>query len=98
MPFGVKSDPSFCAQKQRIRVRVSSFGTAGTVVFQGPQKQNVISMVIENADAAPPHLKDLLRLCVSLGVHGSLQFFALGLLSLLSSSFRKFCLRLDCSV
>ena len=31
MPFGVKSDPSFWAQKQRIRVRVSSFRTAETV-------------------------------------------------------------------
>ena len=31
MPFGVNSDPSFRAQKQRIRVRVSSFRTAGTV-------------------------------------------------------------------
>ena len=31
MPFGVNSDPSFRAQKQRIRVRVSSFGIAGTV-------------------------------------------------------------------
>ena len=31
VPFGVKSDPSFWAQKQRNRVRVSSFGTAGTV-------------------------------------------------------------------
>ena len=31
MPFGVNSDPSFQAQKQRIRVRVSSFRTAGTV-------------------------------------------------------------------
>ena len=34
MPFGVKSDRSFWAQKQRIRVRVSSFGTAGTVVWR----------------------------------------------------------------
>ena len=32
MPFGVNSDPSFRAQKQRFRVRVSSFRTAGTVV------------------------------------------------------------------
>ena len=31
MPFGVNSDPSFRAQKQRIRVRVSSFRTAETV-------------------------------------------------------------------
>ena len=31
MPFDVNSDPSFLTQKQRIRVRVSSFGTAGTV-------------------------------------------------------------------
>ena len=31
MPFGVNSDPSFRAQKRSIRVRVSSFRTAGTV-------------------------------------------------------------------
>ena len=31
MPFGVNSDPSFRAQKRRIRVRGSSFRTAGTV-------------------------------------------------------------------
>ena len=33
MPFGVNSDPSFRAQKRSIRVRVSSFRTAGTVVW-----------------------------------------------------------------
>ena len=33
MPFGVNSDPSFRAQKKNIRVRVSSFRTAETVVL-----------------------------------------------------------------
>ena len=33
MPFGVNSDPSFRAQKRSIRVRVSSFRTAGTVLI-----------------------------------------------------------------
>ena len=33
IPFGVNSDPSFRAQKRRIRVRVSSFRTAGTVLL-----------------------------------------------------------------
>ena len=32
VPFGVKSDPNFWAQKKRIRVRVSSFRTAETVL------------------------------------------------------------------
>ena len=35
-------------------------------------------VVIENADATPPHLDVLLRLGGSLAVHGSLQFFAFG--------------------
>jgi hypothetical protein len=47
-------------------------------------------MLIENADATPPHLDVLLRLGGSLGVRGSLQFFALGLLSLFSFNFEKF--------
>ena len=34
MPFGVNSDPSFRAQKRRIRVRVSSFRTAETVAVR----------------------------------------------------------------
>ena len=38
-------------------------------------------MYIENADATPPHLKFFLRLGSPDGVHGSLQFFAFGLLS-----------------
>ncbi len=33
VPFGVNSDPSFRAQKLRIRVRVSSFRTAETVMY-----------------------------------------------------------------
>ena len=33
MPFGVNSDPSVRPQKQRIRVRVLSFRTAGTVIL-----------------------------------------------------------------
>ena len=36
MPFGVNSDASFRAQKRSIRVRVSSFRTAGTVVSLTP--------------------------------------------------------------
>ena len=44
----------------------------------------LLLLFIENADATPPHLNVLVRLCGSLGVHGSLQFFALGLLSLFS--------------
>ena len=41
-------------------------------------------LLIESADATPPHLDVLLRLGGSLGMHGSLQFFAFGLLSLFS--------------
>jgi len=40
-----------------------------------------IYIYIENADATPPHLKFFLRLGSSDGVHGSLQFFAMGLFS-----------------
>ena len=39
-------------------------------------------IIIENADATPPHLDVFVRLGSSVGVHGSLQFFAFGLLSL----------------
>ena len=41
-----------------------------------------VSLVIENADATPPHLDVLVHLGDSVVVHGSLQFFASGLLSL----------------
>ncbi len=40
MPFGVNSDPSFRAQKRSIRVRVSSFRTAGTVPQSKMRKNN----------------------------------------------------------
>ena len=43
--------------------------------------------ILRTHDATPPHLDVLVRLGGSLGVHGSLQFFALGLLSLFSSNF-----------
>ena len=38
----------------------------------------MVKVVIENADATPPHLDVILRLGSSVGMHGSLQFFALG--------------------
>jgi hypothetical protein len=41
MPFGVNSDPSFRAQKRRIRVRVSSFRTAGTVIPGGSPRKTL---------------------------------------------------------
>ena len=46
MPFGVNSDPSFRAQKRSIRVRVSSFRTAGTVMG--------VSSYLFGHDLAPP--------------------------------------------
>ena len=46
-------------------------------------------MYTENADATPPHLDVLLRLGGSLWLHGPLQFFAFGLLSLFS--FFEYC-------
>ena len=45
---------------------------------------SLLFVFIENADATPPHLDVLLRLDGSAGVHGSLQVFAFGLLSLFS--------------
>ena len=41
--------------------------------------------LIENADATPPHLDVMVHLGSSGGLHGSLQFFAIGLRSLFSS-------------
>ena len=55
MPFGVNSDPSFRAQKQRIRVRVSSFRTAGTVIGPGiPRDGNPGRPLEYPRDIEPP--------------------------------------------
>ena len=50
----------------------------------GIHEQECIIRHIENADATPPHLEVILHFGSSGGVHGSLQFFAFGLLSLFS--------------
>ena len=54
--------------------------------------------ILGTLDAIPPHLNVLLRLGGSLGVHGSLQFLAFGLLSWFSTLFSIWLYRLGCLV
>ena len=67
MPFGVKSDPSFWAQKQRIRVRVSSFRTAETVFIDGPSMNSLMVSINEFIDGYPLTFIDG---CPTMNIHG----------------------------